>query len=35
MAKNKGHTITRTRLFKNEKFPEMNDFDWLIIMAAQ
>jgi len=33
-AKNKGHTITRTRLFKNEKFPEMNDFDWLIIMGG-
>lgn len=33
-AKNKCHSITRTLLFKNEKLPEMSDFDWLVIMGG-
>ncbi len=33
-AKNKGHSITRTQLFKNEKLPQMSDFDWLVIMGG-
>lgn len=33
-AKNKGHSITRTLLFKNEKLPEISDFDWLFIMGG-
>ena len=33
-AKSKGHTITRTRIYKNEKFPDMDDFDWLMIMGG-
>jgi GMP synthase (glutamine-hydrolysing) len=33
-AKSKGHTITRTRIYKNEQFPDIDDFDWLIIMGG-
>lgn len=33
-AKSKGHRITRTLLFKNEKLPETSDFDWLFIMGG-
>lgn len=33
-AKIKGHTITRTHLFKNEDLPDTKDFDWLIIMGG-
>lgn len=33
-AKKRGHSITHTLLFNNEKFPEMTDFDWLIIMGG-
>ena len=33
-AKSKGHTITRTRIYKNEGFPDIDDFDWLIIMGG-
>ena len=33
-AKSKGHTITRTRIYKNEKFLDADDFDWLIIMGG-
>ena len=33
-AKNRGHSITRTLLFKNEKLPETSDFDWLVIMGG-
>ncbi len=33
-AKNKGHSISRTLLFNNEELPEMNDFDWLVIMGG-
>ncbi len=33
-AKKRGHTISRTLLFNNEKLLEMNDFDWLVIMGG-
>jgi len=33
-AKNKGHSITRTLLFNNEKLPETSEFDWLVIMGG-
>lgn len=33
-AKKKGHSISRTLLFNNEEFPEMSDFDWLVIMGG-
>ncbi len=33
-AKKKGHSISKTLLFKNENLPDMNDFDWLIIMGG-
>jgi GMP synthase-like glutamine amidotransferase len=33
-AKSKGHKITRTRIYKNEEFPDTDDFDWLIIMGG-
>jgi GMP synthase-like glutamine amidotransferase len=33
-AKKRGHSISRTLLFNNEELPEMNDFDWLIIMGG-
>jgi len=33
-AKNNGHSISRTLLFKNEELPETSDFDWLIIMGG-
>lgn len=33
-AKKKGHSITKTLLFKNERLPEMSDFDWLFIMGG-
>ncbi len=33
-ATSKGHTITRTRIYKNEGFPDMDDFDWLMIMGG-
>ncbi len=33
-AKKRGHTISRTLLFNNEELPEMNDFDWLVIMGG-
>lgn len=33
-AKGKGHNICRTLLFNNEQFPEINDFDWLVIMVG-
>ncbi len=33
-AKSKGHSITRTLLFNNEELPDMNDFDWLVIMGG-
>ncbi len=33
-AKNRGHSISRTLLFNNEELPDMNDFDWLVIMGG-
>ncbi|MCZ7392027.1 MAG: type 1 glutamine amidotransferase [Candidatus Methanoperedens sp.] len=33
-ANNKGHTISRTLLFNNEELPDIDDFDWLIIMGG-
>jgi GMP synthase-like glutamine amidotransferase len=33
-AKNKGHSISRTLLFKNEKLSENSNFDWLVIMGG-
>ena len=34
-AKNRGHIITRTLLFNNEKLPETSEFDWLVIEQIQ
>ena len=33
-AKNRGHSISRTQLFKNEELPCISDFDWLVIMGG-
>lgn len=33
-AKDRGHKVSRTRLFNNERLPAMGDFDWLIIMGG-
>jgi len=33
-AKNRGHSISRTLLFNNEELPDINDFDWLVIMGG-
>jgi len=33
-AKEKGHSISKTQLFNGESFPQMNDFDWLVIMGG-
>lgn len=33
-AKKKSHSISRTLLFNNEELPDMNDFDWLVIMGG-
>ena len=33
-AKNKNHTILYTRLYKNETFPEVIDFDFLVVMGG-
>ncbi len=33
-ARNKGHSVSRTLVFKNENLPQMSDFDWLIIMGG-
>ncbi|TET54150.1 MAG: type 1 glutamine amidotransferase [Actinobacteria bacterium] len=33
-AENRGNSISRTRLFKNESLPATKDFDWLIIMGG-
>jgi GMP synthase-like glutamine amidotransferase len=33
-AKNRGHSISRTLLFNNEELPDIDDFDWLIIMGG-
>jgi GMP synthase-like glutamine amidotransferase len=29
-----GHSMTATKFFDDEKLPELNDFDWLIIMGG-
>jgi GMP synthase-like glutamine amidotransferase len=33
-AKKKGHSISRTLLFNNEELPDIDDFDWLVIMGG-
>ncbi|MCX9010528.1 MAG: type 1 glutamine amidotransferase [Candidatus Methanoperedens sp.] len=33
-AKKRGHSISRTLLFNNEELPDINDFDWLVIMGG-
>ena len=33
-AKEKGHSMTGTKLFANEVLPEMEEFDWLVIMGG-
>lgn len=33
-AKRKGHSISRTLLFKNEELPGIDEFDWLFIMGG-
>ncbi len=33
-AKNRGHSISRTLLFNNEELPDIDDFDWLVIMGG-
>ncbi|MBU4222474.1 MAG: type 1 glutamine amidotransferase, partial [Euryarchaeota archaeon] len=33
-AKNRGHSISRTLLFKNEELPDITDIDWLVIMGG-
>lgn len=29
-----GHQLSSTRLFLNEPFPQLYDFDWLIVMGG-
>ena len=33
-AKDKGHSLSVTKLYLNEKLPGMDDFDWLIVMGG-
>ncbi|MGE5403768.1 MAG: type 1 glutamine amidotransferase [Candidatus Saccharibacteria bacterium] len=33
-AVDKGHILSRTSLFENVCFPEMSDFDWLIVLGG-
>lgn len=33
-ARSRGHEISRTLLCEDEKLPQMQDFDWLIIMGG-
>jgi len=33
-ARSRGHEISRTLLFEEEKLPQMQDFDWLIMMGG-
>jgi len=33
-AKKRGHSITRTLLFRNEELPGINEFDWLFVMGG-
>ena len=30
----KGHSLSSTRLYLNEPFPQLKDFDWLIVMGG-
>jgi len=31
---NKGYQLTSTRLFQNESFPQLHEFDWLLVMGG-
>ncbi len=33
-AKDRGHTIARTLLYKDEELPDINELDWLVIMGG-
>lgn len=33
-AREKGHTVTRTRFFRGETLPELHAFDWLVVMGG-
>ncbi len=33
-ARSRGHDLSRTMLFSDEKLPDMDQFDWLIIMGG-
>lgn len=33
-ARNRGATITQTRLFEHESLPKIDDFDWLVVMGG-
>ncbi|HBI02563.1 MAG TPA: amidotransferase [Paenibacillaceae bacterium] len=33
-AKEKGHSMTGTKLYANEALPKMDEFDWLVIMGG-
>ena len=33
-AKENGHKLTSTQLYKNEFFPKQQDFDWLVVMGG-
>ena len=34
LLKNRGHQLTRTRLYLEEAFPQPNEIDWLIVMGG-
>lgn len=33
-AKSRGHSVTRTLLYKGEEFPLLGSFDWLVVMGG-
>lgn len=33
-ARTRGHTVTRTRLYRNETLPSQGSFDWLVVMGG-
>ena len=33
-AQERSHSVSRTLLFNNEPFPEMSEFDWLVILGG-
>jgi len=33
-CRDKGHQTSSTHLYRNESLPELNDFDWLIVMGG-